>query len=157
MKSVKPFFKKYRNYIILNRNLIISILSAMVVSAFFAQAIKEQTGYVNATLTIAVSYAVYYLVFGILYYKSNKEKYITKTGRVDKKKLKKDFFKIVTSVGMAEILFLSSRWVLHYYFLEIGEEEPYLVSITAHAIAATIFVLAVNMGVFLTKLYKNSS
>ena len=128
----------------------------MIVSAFFAQAIKEQTGYVNATLTIVVSYAVYYLVFGILYYKSNKEKYITKTGTVDNKKLKKDFFKIVASVGIAEILFLSSRWILHYYFLEIGEEEPYLVSLTAHSIAAGIFVLAVNMGVFLTKLYKNN-
>jgi len=111
---------------------------------------------VNATLTIAVSYSIYYLVFGILYYKSNKEKYITKDGTVNKTKLRKDFIKIVTSVGIAEIIYFSSRWVLHYYFLETGQ-EPFLVSITAHVIAATLFVLAVNIGVYFTKLYKSES
>jgi len=150
---VKSTIERYRDYVVLNRNLIVSIILAMFISALFAQAIREQTGYVNATLTIIVSYVVYYLVFGMLYYKNNKEKYITNTGKINKNKLQKDFFKIISSVGLAEIIYFSSRWVLHYYFLDTGQ-EPFLVSITAHAIAATLFVLAVNIGVYLTKLYK---
>ena len=152
----KSTIEKYRDYVVLNRNLIISILSAMFVSALFAQLIKDQAGYVNATLTIIVSYVVYYIVFGILYYKSNKGKYITEAGTINKKKLQKDFFRIVVSVGLAEIIYFSSRWVLHYYFLNMGQ-EPFLVSITAHTIAATLFVLSVNIGVHLTKLYKKDS
>lgn len=96
---IKSSIEKYRDYAILNRNLVISIVSAMFVSALFSQAIKGQTEYVNATLTVIVSYSVYYLIFGILYYKDNKEKYITETGIVNKKKLRKDFLKIVSSVG----------------------------------------------------------
>lgn len=153
---IKSSIEKYRDYAILNRNLVISIVSAMFVSALFSQAIKGQTEYVNATLTVIVSYSVYYLIFGILYYKDNKEKYITETGIVNKKKLRKDFLKIVSSVGGAEIIYFSSRWLLHYHFLSLGY-EPFLSSITSHVIAATLFVIAVNIGVYLTKLYKKDN
>ena len=153
---MKSIIEKYRDYAILNRNLVVSIVSAMFVSALFSQAIKGQTEYINATLTIIVSYAIYYFVFGILYYRDNKEKYITKKGTVDKKKIRKDFFKIITSVGLAEIIYFLSRWFLHYYFLNMGQ-EPFLASITSHVIAATLFVLAVNIGVYFTKLYKKDT
>ena len=152
---IKSSIEKYRDYAILNRNLIISIISAMFVSALFSQAIKEQTEYINATLTVIVSYSVYYLIFGILYYKDNKEKYITETGKVNKKKLRKDFLKIITSVGGAEIIYFTSRWSLHYHFLNLGY-EPFLSSLTSHVIAATLFVIAVNIGVYFTKLYKKT-
>ena len=154
--KVKSAIEKYRDYAKLNRNLAVSIISAMFVSALFSQTIKGQTEYVNATLTIIVSYAIYYLVFGILYYKDNKAKYITENGTVNKKKLRKDFFKLVTSVGGAEIIYFSSRWLLHYHFLSIGQ-EPFLASITSHIIAATLFVVSVNIGVYFTKLYKKDT
>ena len=151
---IKSIIENYGDYVRLNRNLIISIASAMFVSALFSQAIKGQTEYINATLTIIVSYAIYYLVFGILYYRDNKEKYAT--GTANRKKFRKDFVKIVTSVGAAEIIYFSSRWLLHYHFLSIGQ-EPYLASIISHIIAAALFVLAVNVGVYFTKLYKKDS
>ena len=145
-------FEKYRDYFLLNRTLIVSIFSAMLVSALCAQGIKDHSGYVNATLTIAVSYIAYYIIFGLLYYRDNKEKYISKSGFVNKQNIRNDLFKILTSVGLAEILYLTSRWILHYYLLETGQ-EPFLVSILAHLVAASIFVLAVNIGVNKTKLY----
>ena len=151
--KVKSIIERYSDYVRLNRNLFVSIVSAMFISALFSQAIKGQTEYINATLTIFVSYAVYYLIFGIFYYRDNKEKYITKAGTVNKKKLRRDFLKIVTSVGGAEIIYFSARWISHYHFLSMGQ-EPFLASITSHVIAATLFVLAVNIGVYLTKLYK---
>ncbi len=153
---IKSIVENYGDYARLNRNLIVSIASAMFVSALFSQAIKDQTEYVNATLTIMVSYAIYYLVFGILYYRDNKEKYITDAGAINKKKLRKDFVKIVTSVGVAEIIYFLSRWLLHFHFLSMGK-EPYLASIISHVIAATLFALAVNVGVYFTKLYKKNS
>ena len=153
---IKSIIENYGDYARLNRNLVVSIASAMFVSALFSQAIKGQTEYINATLTIMVSYAIYYLVFGVLYYRDNKEKYVTGTGTINRKKLRKDFAKIVTSVGAAEIIYFSSRWLLHYHFLSIGQ-EPYLASIISHVIAATLFALAVNVGVYFTKLYKKDS
>ncbi len=153
---IKSTIEKYRDYAILNRNLVISILSAMLVSALFSQTIKGQAEYINATLTVIVSYSVYYLIFGTLYYRDNKKKYVTDGGIVNKKKLRKDFLKIVTSVGGAEIIYFSSRWLLHFHFLSLGQ-EPFLASITSHVIAATLFVLAVNIGVYFTKLYKKDT
>ena len=153
---VKSTIDKYRDYAKLNRNLVVSIASAMVISALFSQSLKGQTEYLNATLTILVSYATYYLVFGFFYYRDNKEKYITKQGDVDKKRIRKDFLKLVSSVGVAEIVFLSSRWLSHFHFLSIGQ-EPYLASLISHIIAATLYVLAVNIGVYFTKLYKTDS
>ena len=150
---IKSNIEKYRDYAILNRNLILSILSAMLISALFSQSIEDQSKHINATLTVIVSYAVYYLIFGTLYYRDNKEKYVTEAGIVNKKKLRKDFLKLITSVGGAEIIYFSSRWLLHYHFLSMGQ-EPFLSSITSHVIAATLFILAVNIGVYLTKLYK---
>lgn len=82
--------KKYRDYLALNRNLVASIISAMIVSATFAQAIKDQEGHVNATLTVMFSYGIYYLVFSTLYYKDNKERYLTESGSTDRKKLRRD-------------------------------------------------------------------
>ena len=153
---IKSVIENYRDYTRLNRNLIVSIAFAILVSALFSQAVKEQTEYINATMTIIVSYVIYYLVFGILYYRDNKEKYLTKEGAIIKTKLRKDFIKLITSVGVAEIIYFSSRWFLHYHFLSIGE-EPYLASIISHVIAATLFILAVNIGVHFTKLYKKYS
>lgn len=153
--SLKQTLQKYSDYAILNRNLIVSIASAMLVSAIFAQLAKELAVYVNAASTIAVSYSVYYVVFGTLYYKSNKKKYATETG-TDKRKFREDLFKIVVSAGTAEIVYLVTRWMLHYYLLE-GGQEPFAASVLAHAASASIFVLIMNVGVSLTKLYKPSS
>ena len=89
--GVKSSIKNYRGYVTLNRNLVVSIISAMFVSALFSQTIKGQTEYTNATLTVIVSYVVYYLIFITLYYGDNKEKYVTKTGTVNKKKVSKRF------------------------------------------------------------------
>lgn len=149
----KEHVKKYRDYLALNRSLVVSIASAMIVSAMFAQAIRDQEGYVNATLTIMFSYGIYYLVFSALYYKDNKARYLTESGSTDRKRLRRDLVKMATSVGIAEAIFFTSRWGLHYYFLETGQ-EAYLASVSAHGMAAAIFVAAVNIGVYLTKLYK---
>ena len=153
---IKSIIENYRDYARLNRNLVVSIAASMIISALFSQALKEHTEYINATLTIMVSYAVFYLVFGFLYYQDNKEKYVTKERTENKKKFRKDFFKLTSSVGVAEIIFLSSRWFSHYHFLSIGQ-EPYLASIISHVIAATLYALAVNFGVYFTKLYKKDS
>ena len=153
---IKSIIAHYGDYVRLNRNMIVSIATSMIISALFSQALKEQTEYLNATLTILVSYATYYLVFGFFYYRDNKEKYITTQGDVDQKRIRKDFLKLVSSVGVAEIVFLSSRWLSHFHFLSTGQ-EPYLASLISHVIAATLYVLAVNIGVYFTKLYKNDS
>lgn len=153
---IKSAVERYQDYVRLNRNMLLSILSAMFVSSLFSQAMKGQAEYVNATLTITISYTVYYVIFGTLYYRDNKEKYLTDAGTINNKKLRKDFIKIVSSIGGAEIIYFSSRWLSHYHFLSIGY-EPFLASIISHVIAATLFVLAVNIGVYFTKLHKKDA
>ena len=100
-----------------------------------------------------MQFTILSLVFSII--GTTKKNTLQKKG-LNKKKLRKDFIKVITSVGVAEIIYFSSRWFLHYHFLSIGQ-EPYLASIISHVIAATLFVLSVNAGVYFTKLYKKDS
>ena len=87
---LKEYVKKYKDYVTLNRNLIVSIISANdCFSNILLKAIKDQSGIVNATLTIILSYGIYYLVFTTLYYKDNKAKYLTESGLDRQEEIKK--------------------------------------------------------------------
>ena len=81
---------------------------------------------------------------------------MTESGKVDSPRLRKDLIKIITSVGAGEIVYIGIRWYLQYYFLGINY-EPYMASIITHVISAIVYLLIVNLGVNLTKLYKNGT
>jgi hypothetical protein len=151
--SKKNFLKKNKQYLLLNRNLLVSIVSAMAISSITSQIfLANIEHHLNVSYTIIISYATYYTVFGVLYYHDNKQVYILEGRGIDKIKLRKDIVKVLLSVGIAEIVYVLIRWLLQHYLLTIGY-EPYLSSITAHAISAIIFAMVVNLGARRTRLF----
>ena len=148
--------KSYRQYIILNKNLIVAFVVAITVSAVTAQILSDQQSYANSTYTVIVDFVTFYSVFSFLFYLDNRKKYRLDSGEVDSARLKKDLIKIISSLGVAEIVYTASRWLLQYYFLNL-EYEAYLASITAHVISTALYMIVVNVGVKITKLYKNDT
>ena len=148
--------KSYRQYIILNKNLIIAFLVAITVSAIVAQSLSSQASYVNSSYTVIVDFVVFYSSFSVLFYLDNRKKYRLESGKLDTPRLKKDLIKIISSLGVAEIVYTASRWVLQYYFLNL-EYEAYLASIFAHVISTILYMIVVNVGVKITRLYKDGS
>ncbi len=145
-----------QDYLKLNKNILIAIFTSIIISAIIAQILSDQADYLNSTYTTIADYSIYFSVFGVLYYFDNKKKYRTKSGRTDTTKLKHDLIKLVTSLGIAEVVYTIARWGLQYYFLTI-DYDPYLASIISQSISAMIFLIVVNLNVKLVRLYKDGN
>jgi len=145
-----------KEYFKLNKNILIAFAVSITFSAIIAQSLAEQEDYLNTTYTLIFDYVFYFSTFGSLYYFDNRKKYLLKSGKTDKEKLRHDLIKIITSLGIAEIVYTIARWLLQYYFLSINY-DPYLASITSQVISTIIYMIVVNLSVKMTRLYKDGN
>lgn len=148
--------KKYNKYFSLNKNILIAFAASIIISAIVAQILSEQADYLNTSYTLLVDYVVYFSTFGSLYYLDNRKKYLLESGKTDQAKLKHDLIKIVTSLGIGEIIYTIVRWFLQYYFLTINY-DAYLASIVSQVIATIIYMIVINLSVKMTRLYKDGN
>lgn len=141
-----------RQYLGLNKTLFVSIVISMAVSAIVAQLLQEQETYINSTLTLAAGYVVFFVIFSTQYYLDSKKKY----GTLRKNKnLKIELKKLITSLGIGEIFYLTIRWSTLFYFLNI-EIEPYLASLISEVISLTSYMLVVTICAKIIGLYKET-
>jgi len=145
-----------QEYLRLNKNILIAFTASIVISALIAQILSEQTDYLNTTYTTIADYVIYFSVFSGLFYFDNRKKYRLASGRTNTTKLKNDLKKLVTSLGIAEIVYTVIRWILQYYFLTINY-DPYLASIASQGISTIIYMIVVNLSVKITRLYKDGN
>jgi len=148
--------QQYKEYLKLNKNILLGFLASIVVSAMIAQMFSNQQNYVNATITLGTDYLVYFSTFGMLFYFDNKKKYILDTGEVDKTGLRRDLIKVILSLGIGEIIYTICRWTLQYYLLT-NSYQPYIASLTSQSISTVIYMITVNLSVKFTRLYKDGS
>ena len=145
-----------QEYLKLNKNILIAFAASIIISALIAQILSEQTDYLNTTYTTITDYVIYFSVFSGLFYLDNRKKYHLKSGGIDSAKLRHDLKKLITSLGIAEIVYTVVRWALQYYFLTISY-DPYLASVTSQGISTIIYMLVVNLSVKITRLYKDGN
>ena len=148
--------QQYKEYLKLNKNILLGFLASIVVSAIIAQMFSSQQNYVNATITLGTDYLVYFSTFGMLFYFDNKKKYILDTGEVDRSSLRRDLIKVILSLGIGEIIYTICRWTLQYYLLT-NSYEAYIASLTSQSISTVIYMITVNLSVKFTRLYKDGS
>ena len=148
--------QQYKEYLKLNKNILLGFLASIVVSAIIAQMFSNQQNYINATITLGTDYLVYFSTFGMLFYFDNKKKYILDTGEVDKASLRRDLIKVILSLGIGEIIYTICRWTLQYYLLT-NSYEAYIASLTSQSISTIIYMITVNLSVKFTRLYKDGS
>jgi len=148
--------KKYNKYFSLNKNILIAFAASIIISAIVAQVLSEQAAYLNTSYTLLVDYVVYFSTFGSLYYLDNRKKYLLESGKTDKVKLQHDLIKIITSLGIGEVIYTIVRWFLQYYFLTINY-DAYLASIISQVISTIIYMIVINLSVKMTRLYKDGN
>ncbi len=66
--------------------------------------------------------------------------------------IKKELFKLISSFGVGEIIYLVTRWPTLYYFLEIGI-EPYLASLISEIISTAFYMVTVTIFLRKTKTF----
>ena len=146
--------QKYREYLRLNKNILLAFAASITISAIAADYFSDQYDYLNTTLTLVVDYGVFFSTFGILFYIDNRRKYRTETGQLKKSLLKSDLVKIIASLGIGEVVYTIVRWVLQYYLLQINY-DAYLASIVSQLISTIVYLAVLNLSVKITKLYKD--
>ena len=146
--------QKYKEYLRLNKNILLAFAASIIISAIAADYFSDQYAYLNTTLTLVVDYVVFFSTFGILFYIDNRRKYRTETGQLKKSLLKSDLVKIITSLGIGEVVYTIVRWVLQYYLLQINY-DAYLASIVSQLISTIVYLAVLNLSVKITKLYKD--
>ena len=148
--------KKYHEYFMLNKNILIAFVVSLVISATVAQILSDQKDFLNVTYTLTVDFMVYFSVLVGLYYFDNRKKYLLESGLTDKSKLRHDLIKIITSLGIGEVVYTIVRWFLQYYFLKLSY-DAYLASIVSQVISIIICLLVINLSVKMTGLYKDGN
>ena len=143
-----------QEYLKLNKNILIAFAASITISAVIAQILADQADYLNTTYTTIADYVIYFSVFSGLFYLDNRKKYRLKSGKTDTKKLKHDLKKLVTSLGIGEIVYTVVRWVLQYYLLVLNY-DPYLASIVSQGLSTIVYMIVVNLSVKITRLYKD--
>ena len=147
---------KYKEYLKLHKNILLGFAASIIISAIVADYLEDQQDYLNTSITLVADYVVFFSVFGFLFYLDNRKKYRTETGNLQKSLLKSDLIKIVTSLGIGEVIYTIVRWVLQYYLLQI-DYDAYLASIVSQMISTVVYMIVLNLSVKFTRLYKDGN
>ncbi len=145
-----------REYLKLNKNILIAFAVSIVISAGVAQALSEQDDYLNTSYTLIVDYVSYFSIFGLLHYYDNRKKYRLESGNTDKVILRRDLLRLLTSLGIAEVVYNIVRWILHYYLLSI-DYDPYLASVASQVVSMIVYLIVINLSMKMIRLAKDGS
>ena len=145
-----------QEYLKLNKNILIAFAASIIISAVIAQILSDQADFLNTTYTTIADYVIYFSVFSSLFYLDSRKKYRLESGKTDTVKLKQDLKKLITSLGIAEVVYTVARWAFQYYFLTINY-DPYLASIASQGISTIIYMIVLNLTVKITRLYKDGN
>ena len=132
----------------INRNFLICFVISALVSAGISQVLAESENHLNTTITIIIGYITYFSIFSMLFYIDNKKRY----KNMQRQKIKREIYKIISSFGVGEIIYLSVRWPTLYYFLEINI-EPFVASIISEIISTIFYMVAITLFLKKTKTF----
>jgi hypothetical protein len=152
----KGFYNKYRNYILLNRNIIIAGTAALIVGVFFTQLYSEynKNNLLNSIVTLTVEYTVYIPIFAILYYLDNRGRYVDAlSGKKNYANIKSDLIKLFAIFSISEVIYSVAKVSIHFQLMQISF-EPYQATMIASTTAWLIFLIIINLGAKFVKLFK---
>ncbi len=145
-----------KEYLKLNKNLLISLAFSTIVSTSVAQLLADQEDYLNTTYIVIAGYIVFFSVFIIMFYIDFKHRYKLSSGQTNYSLLKKELIQLISSLGIGEIVYLGVRWTTQYYFLDLGF-EPYVASLSSEAISIVCYLFVVTFSGKIVGLFKDSN
>ena len=152
----KGFYNKYKNYILLNKSIIVAGIAALIVGTIFTEFYSkyEKNNFFNSIVTLTVEYSIYIPIFALYFYYDNKNKYVDPvTGLRNKAVIKNDIIKLFTIFSVSEIIYSVSKVSIHYQLMQISF-EPYQASMIGSITAWIIFLVLINLGAKFVRLFK---
>jgi hypothetical protein len=156
--KIKRFYDKYRYYILLNKNIIISGIFAFFAGALFTQLYThyDKNNLTNSVVTLSIEYAIYIPLFALLFYIDNRQRYIDPlTGKKYNNRIKSDIKKLIAAFSISELIFSFAKIAIHYELLQMYRVEPYQASMVGSLAAWAIFLVSINLSVKAVKLFRS--
>ena len=149
MKTIQTaiLYSKYKDLILLNKNIIVAGICAFVSAAFVTQFYYTQyneSHIATSIVALITEYSVYIPIFGLLFYRDNRYRYINPlTGKKDFKTIKTDIKRLLTAFSISEVAYSLSKISVTYQFLQIGL-MPYQASMFGSIAASAVSILLIN-------------
>ncbi len=156
--EIGGFYKKYPEYILFNKNIIISGIFAFFGGAWFTQVFAQYSSnnFTNSLVTLSIEYGIYIPLFTLFFYVDNRKKYVKhSTGNKDYGKIKNDIKKLVTAFSISEVIYSFAKVTIHYELLQLHVVEPYQASMIGSLIAWVIFLVSINLSLKAVKLFRS--
>lgn len=147
---------KYRKVILFNKNLLISGIISFLAGALATQsyALFDHNNLSNAIITLTIGYCVYIPVFAFLFYRDNKSRYIDPlTGKKNSKNIREDVMKLLGTFTVSEVIYIAIKLYVHYSLLQL-HVKPYQALTIAELTAWGVFLISINIGIKVAKVFK---
>src|ERR671910_769427 len=154
--TFKQFYAKYRELILFNKNIIVAAVAAIITDAivvqYAAQSISNDI--LVSIFSIITDTGVYLVAFAGLFYMDNKKKYINSiTGKRDSNRFKQDAKKIVTALGVSEVVYMIGKFTSIYLLLQSNVAQPYQVAMLSTLLAGGFSTVTANLMIKAQKLF----
>jgi len=146
-KIINNFYKKYRETILMNKNLLIAGIIGFLASAIVAEIyeIYSPSDVLTSTITVLVGFIIYKISFIILFHIDNKRKYTNRfNSNINFNRLKQIIKKMMFAWSIFDIINNISRWIILYELLLIGF-RPFEAAIISSIAASSLSYLSINI------------
>jgi hypothetical protein len=97
---------------------------------------------------------VYFAAFAGLFYIDNRKKYVDDvTGKRDSTRLRQDAKKIVTALGVSEVVYIIAKLTSIYLLLQANVAPPYQVAMLTTLLTWVFYIITANLMIKAQKLF----
>ena len=151
------FYQQYRDSILFNKNLVISGLGSLILTAIITQYYYYNVSSNNfevSLVSLLIEYVIETPIFFVLYYIDNKKIYLNSvTGKKNLSAVKTDLKKLFAVFSLSDVIYAVALISVEFSLLQHSAFEPYQASLYSSLIAWAIFFVVVNLGVKSVRLF----
>ncbi len=138
---------KYREVILFNKNIIIAAVASIAADATVVHYAAKfiSSNIVVSIFSIMTDTGVYLAVFAGMFLIDNRKRYVDhSTGRKDSVKFRNDIKKIITALGVSELVYMVVKFISVYLLLQTSIAPPYQIAMLSTLLAWIFYLIAVN-------------
>lgn len=154
---INNFYLKYKNIIHFNKNILIAaIVTAIldIVIVVYLSLLYPGNSLLISLVSLIADFMIFNAAFVSLFYLDNKDRYFKEDGTKDSQKLKLDSIKLVTTLGLSEISYLSTKFGSTYLLFAYTVASPSQISIATTVLGWITYLVVANVMVKKTGFYK---
>jgi hypothetical protein len=155
---INDLYCKYKNIIFFNSNIIVAAIITAALDVFIVSYVSSAfpSNYiVVSVMSMSADFAIYNFSFAMLFFVGNRNKYRNqKNGIIDWHKIKRDSIKLVAALGLAEIMYLSTKFASTYVIFAYSKIDPSQISVITTMLGWIFYVTTANVMVRKTSFFK---